>query len=135
MQPRFASVALALALLFGLPPATFAKPSKGGAARGTAPHAAKARTAKAKAPKVKAPKTPKTSTAAVARDERGRIQRSASARHAFARQTGYPNGRPGHVIDHIVPLACGGADAPSNMQWQTIAAAKAKDRTERIGCR
>jgi len=25
----------------------------------------------------------------------------------------------GYVIDHVVPLACGGADAPSNMQWQT----------------
>ena len=70
----------------------------------------------------------------VSRDERGRIQRSDAARHAFARQTGYPKGRPGYVIDHIVPLACGGADAPSNMQWQTVAEAKAKDKTERIGC-
>jgi len=25
--------------------------------------------------------------------------------------------------------------APSNMQWQTIAEAKAKDKTERVGCR
>ena len=71
----------------------------------------------------------------VARDQRGRIQRSAAARHSFARQTGFPHGRPGYIIDHIVPLACGGADDPSNMQWQTIAAAKAKDRTERLGCR
>jgi hypothetical protein len=38
-------------------------------------------------------------------------------------------------VDHVVPLACGGADAPSNMQWQTIAEAKAKDRKERLGCR
>jgi hypothetical protein len=79
---------------------------------------------------------PKAATSsAVARNERGRIQRSDAARHAFARQTGYPNGRPGYVIDHIRPLACGGADVPSNMQWQTIAAGKAKDRTERAGCR
>lgn len=70
----------------------------------------------------------------VARDKDGKIQRSEAARHAFARQTGYPNGRPGYVIDHIVPLACGGADAPSNMQWQTIEEAKAKDRVERRGC-
>jgi hypothetical protein len=55
-------------------------------------------------------------------------------RHAFARQTGYPNGRPGYVIDHIKPLACGGADALSNMQWQTVAEAKAKDKIERVGC-
>jgi hypothetical protein len=26
----------------------------------------------------------------------------------------------GYVIDHIKPLACGGIDAPDNMQWQTI---------------
>jgi hypothetical protein len=32
------------------------------------------------------------------------------------------------VIDHISPLACGGAHAPSNMQWQTIEAAKAKGK-------
>jgi len=29
---------------------------------------------------------------------------------------------------------CGGADAPSNMQWQTIAASKAKDKFERQEC-
>jgi hypothetical protein len=41
----------------------------------------------------------------------------------------------GYVIDHIVPLACGGADAPANMQWQTIAEAKAKDKWELMACR
>jgi len=50
------------------------------------------------------------------------------------RQTGYPHGRPGYVVDHIVPIACGGRDAPSNMQWQTVAEARAKDRYERRGC-
>ena len=40
----------------------------------------------------------------------------------------------GYVIDHIKPLACGGADAPSNMQWQTIAEGKAKDKWERKTC-
>jgi hypothetical protein len=34
------------------------------------------------------------------------------------------------VVDHITPLKRGGADAPENMQWQTRAEAKAKDRVE-----
>jgi hypothetical protein len=34
------------------------------------------------------------------------------------------------VIDHVQALKHGGADAPSNMQWQTVAAAKAKDKIE-----
>jgi len=50
------------------------------------------------------------------------------------KQTGYANGRKGYVVDHIVPLECGGADVPSNMQWQTAAEARIKDRTER-NCR
>ena len=40
----------------------------------------------------------------------------------------------GYIIDHIKPLACGGVDAASNMQWQTKAEAKAKDKWERKGC-
>lgn len=71
------------------------------------------------------------STPGIARDSRGRIERSSAATHAFKKQTGYPNGRPGYVIDHIVPLSRGGADSPSNMQWQTVSEAKAKDKWER----
>ena len=41
----------------------------------------------------------------------------------------------GYVIDRVIPIACGGAEDPDNMQWQTLAEAKAKDRWERIGCR
>jgi hypothetical protein len=41
---------------------------------------------------------------------------------------------PGYIIDHIDPLACGGADAPLNMQWQTKADALAKDKWERKSC-
>jgi hypothetical protein len=29
-------------------------------------------------------------------------------------------------VDHIVPLECGGADVPSNLQWQTVQEAKIK---------
>jgi hypothetical protein len=57
-----------------------------------------------------------------------------TGRKAFLKATGYARGQPGHVVDHIVPLACGGQDAPSNMQWQTTAEAGAKDRIEWKGC-
>jgi hypothetical protein len=42
---------------------------------------------------------------------------------------------PGYVVDHIKPLCAGGADRPSNMQWQTVKEAKQKDREERKMCR
>jgi hypothetical protein len=41
----------------------------------------------------------------------------------------------GYVIDRVIPVACGGAEDPSNMQWQTLAQAREKDRWEKIGCR
>jgi hypothetical protein len=50
--------------------------------------------------------------------------------------TGQTNGEcKGYVIDRIVPPICGGAEEPSNMQWQTLAEAREKDRWEKIGCR
>jgi hypothetical protein len=67
-------------------------------------------------------------------------RRSREARAEFMRQqpcaaTGRTSGAcPGYVADHIIPLACGGADAPLNMQWQTVAEGKAKDKWERVGC-
>jgi hypothetical protein len=48
-----------------------------------------------------------------------KIHRSAAAKDQFMRDSGYPHGRKGYVVDHKIPLACGGADSPSNMQWQT----------------
>ena len=49
--------------------------------------------------------------------------------------TGLPTGPcPGYWKDHIVPLSCGGPDAVSNLQWQTIAEARAKDGWERKAC-
>ena len=65
-----------------------------------------------------------------ARDSHGRIIRSEAAKHEFMRMTGFPHGRPGYVIDHVIALKRGGPDNPSNMQWQTIDEAKAKDRWE-----
>jgi hypothetical protein len=78
----------------------------------------------------------RAAASSVPRDRRGRIRRSAAAKHSFERQqpcpsTGRTSGRcPGYVVDHVKPLECGGADAPGNMQWQTTAAGKAKDKTE-----
>jgi hypothetical protein len=66
----------------------------------------------------------------IPRNEDGRIIRSATARKTFMKQSGYPKGRPGYVIDHIIPLKRGGCDDPGNMQWQTIEDAKEKDRWE-----
>lgn len=42
---------------------------------------------------------------------------------------------PGYVLDHVIPLCAGGPDRATNMQWQTQADAKAKDRLERRMCR
>ena len=60
-------------------------------------------------------------------------KRNPKARAEFMRQqpcpaTGKSKGAcPGYVVDHLKPIACGGADAPGNMQWKTTAEAKAKD--------
>jgi hypothetical protein len=70
-----------------------------------------------------------------------RIHRSHVPIHAFVKANACPTtGQnrlpcPGYVIDHIEALACGGLDHQSNMQWQTIAESKAKDKWERKGCK
>ena len=74
--------------------------------------------------------------AGVERDSHGHLKRSVVAKDEFRRMhpcpcTGRTTGPcPGYVIDHIVALKHGGPDAPSNMQWQTKADAKAKDKIE-----
>lgn len=83
--------------------------------------------------------SPKHSTKRVGdvpRDHHGKIKRDPEQRRAFMHShacpsTGKTSGAcPGYVVDHVVPLKRGGADHPSNMQWQTTAQAKAKDRWE-----
>ena len=69
-----------------------------------------------------------------ARDASGRIPRAEWMKRAFMEETGFPHGRPGWVVGHIRPLACGGADDPSNMQWQTRADADAADRIGYVNC-
>ena len=74
--------------------------------------------------------------AGVKRDGHGKIARDPHAKEAFRRAhpcpaTGKTYGAcPGWVVDHVQALKHGGADDPSNMQWQTRAAAKAKDQWE-----
>jgi len=69
-----------------------------------------------------------------------RIKRSQSAKVEFKAEnpcpaTGARKGPcKGYVIDHMWPLACGGEDHPRNMQWQTIAEGKEKDKWERKMC-
>jgi hypothetical protein len=73
---------------------------------------------------------------ALARTLRSSAQRSAFVHATHCPSTGRARGPcPGYVVDHIVPLCAGGADRPRNMQWQTIAAARAKDVEERALCR
>lgn len=68
-------------------------------------------------------------------------QRSAPARYQFAKENACPaTGErrlpcPGWQVDHIVPLKCGGDDAPHNMQWLTIEDHKAKTKREAKWCR
>lgn len=67
--------------------------------------------------------------------------RSSTAVRQFKAQqpcpaTGAPRGPcPGYIVDHVAPLCAGGADHPSNMQWQTAADARVKDRAELAQCR
>ncbi len=76
----------------------------------------------------------------IQRDSHGKIKRSEGAKDSFKRlhpcpATGRSSGPcPGYIVDHIVPLCASGPDAPYNMQWQTTAQSKEKDRWERTQC-
>lgn len=63
--------------------------------------------------------------------------RSSAVKRQFDRSQGYAHGRKGYVVDHICALACGGKDEIINMQYQSIASGKAKDKweTKPYGCR
>lgn len=76
----------------------------------------------------------------LASDADAKQRRSTAAKHRFVKEAPCPaTGRasvhcPGYVIDHIEPLCAGGPDRASNMQWQTVSDAKAKDALERRQC-
>jgi len=76
-----------------------------------------------------------TASLALAETHRDPAQRRAFMQQHPCPSTGKTKGRcPGYVVDHIKPLCAGGADHPSNMQWQTREEAKKKDRLEREQC-
>lgn len=56
--------------------------------------------------------------------------RSQHAKHEFDVLNGYPYGRKGYIVDHVCSLFNNGIDTIDNMQYQTIADAKIKDRIE-----
>ena len=71
---------------------------------------------------------------AEARQARSQVAKNIfKARHPCPSNGNRRGSCPGYVIDHVVALACGGADAPYNMQWQSIVEGKAKDGWERKG--
>src|SRR5262249_23482522 len=145
MMKRFALIGLVLALLL---PFDVSAQKDGLHSSSRSSSKSSSKSTSSKAPRtahfsIRGTKTPKSSTVSssnrrkstvAARNANGRIQRSASARAEFMKRSGYPQGRKGYVVDHIIPLECGGADVPSNMQWQTGEGGKIKDRSER-NCR
>ena len=130
----FRSICASLLSLTSCPAIATGGGSKhGGSSRSSKPHASTPR-----APHSSSGGSHPRSHAALGmkRDKHGRIARSEESKESFKKShpcpsTGRNSGAcPGYVIDHVVPLKRGGADAPSNMQWQTTRAAKAKDKVE-----
>lgn len=142
---------LALAAMLALSPLAMAKghgghhtgASHSGGSKSAVSHSSGSHTSHSKSPKApskstKAPKASHSSNYAqgLQRDSHGKIARSQHAKTSFKKQHPCPSTSktsgacPGYVIDHVKPLKRGGADAPSNMQWQTKEAAKQKDKTE-----
>lgn len=77
-----------------------------------------------------------------ARTADGRIKRDRAVLRRFAQVFPCPStlelrpSCPGWAIDHVIPLASGGCDAPINLQWlpdsiKSCTAAGCKDRWER----
>ena len=72
------------------------------------------------------------SAAVLAGGADAKTKRSSVERCAFLKSQGYSGCHTpkGYIVDHVKPLCKGGPDKRSNMQLQTKADAKAKDRTE-----
>jgi hypothetical protein len=81
------------------------------------------------------PALPKPSAAP---EPHSKIERSKGKRAAFVTSHPCPSTMntsgscPGYEVDHINPLACGGSDEPSNMQWLST---EENRRKAALGCR
>lgn len=71
-----------------------------------------------------------TANTVVANDTIEEIKTGSAAKSEFMKKSGFPMGRPGYILDYIVPLDKGGCDCVPNMQWITIEAAKAQGKLE-----
>lgn len=76
-----------------------------------------------------------TTTAKAGQKNADAYSPSSAAKTQFMRESGYRNGRPGYVVAYRKSLACGGTESIENMEWLTIAEAKAKDKAARKGCK
>jgi len=56
--------------------------------------------------------------------------RNPAVKHQFDVLNGFPHGRKGYIVDHVCSIFNNGIDDISNMQYQTIAESKKKDRIE-----
>ena len=103
---------------------------------GSGPSFAKSSSGSYSTKSYRAPSNHSKAVGVVPRAANGKIKRDPKARAEFKNQnpcpsTGKSSGAcPGYTVDHVNPLKRGGADSPSNMQWQTNQAAKAKDKVE-----
>jgi len=72
------------------------------------------------------------------RDADGSIYRNASVLYWFKKAHPCPSTHltsgacPGWIMDHVIPLACGGVDAVWNIQWLPIEMWKEKSKWERV---
>src|ERR1043165_9333406 len=69
-------------------------------------------------------------TAAMACDHSRTQYQKFRKTHACPATGKFKGACPGYVVDHIIALCKGGKDVPENMQWQSKADAKAKDKVE-----
>jgi len=79
--------------------------------------------------------TSKSATKPQASKKTNETYSATAAKTQYMRETGYRDGRPGYVVVYRKPLRCGGTEDTSNLEWLTLAEAKAKEKTERKGCK